>query len=230
MPKNTINIIERLEKFTDKKTNSCWIWKGGTSGGYPVIGIEGMNRQSRRIYFEIYKRHLIENQCLISACKNKLCVNPDHMMTRDDRFVSNLKMNDENNCWEWIGSKNNKGYGVFGINGKMKLSHRIIYEKHKGKIPNGLLVLHKCDNTKCCNPEHLYLGNQLTNMDDMHKRNRDNKAHGETHVRAKMSEKEVKEIRYKFNQGMTILKLSQLYPISYHSIWCICRNKTWKHV
>lgn len=80
-------------------------------------------------------------------------------------------------CWVFIGSVNNKGYGQFfveKISGKAihKLAHRVSYEAYKGIIPNGMKLLHSCDNPSCINPDHLSLGSQMDNMTDCAKKGR----------------------------------------------------------
>jgi hypothetical protein len=61
----------------------------------------------------------------------------------------------ESGCWLWIGALDKEGYGVFGINGKQKRAHRVSYEAHIGKIPDGLCLDHKCRVRCCVNPSHL---------------------------------------------------------------------------
>lgn len=78
-------------------------------------------------------------------------------------------------CWVWKGSKAGAGYGVLGIDYKSVYAHRFSYELHFGPIPDNLCVLHKCDNPPCVNPDHLFLGTQLDNMDDRNRKGRTHK-------------------------------------------------------
>lgn len=70
-------------------------------------------------------------------------------------------------CWIYTGYKNECGYGRFRVHGKKVLAHRFSYQMRVGSIPDGMLVLHKCDNPACINPEHLYLGKEKENAIDM---------------------------------------------------------------
>lgn len=75
---------------------------------------------------------------------------------------------DSNGCWNWVGSKRAHGYGQVYFNGKpARKAHRVAWELTNGKIPNNLCVLHRCDNSSCINPDHLFLGTQLENIQDM---------------------------------------------------------------
>jgi hypothetical protein len=79
-------------------------------------------------------------------------------------------------CWLWTGTPDVNGYGKlwwFDHTNKGKFAHRISWELHNGPIPDGLFVLHSCDNPPCVNPKHLFLGTQLDNMRDMVAKGRD---------------------------------------------------------
>ena len=75
-------------------------------------------------------------------------------------------------CVEWIGSKNNHGYGCFWANGKVRKAHRVSYAIAFGEEPKDLCILHRCDNPSCVNPEHLFAGTHTDNMRDMYAKRR----------------------------------------------------------
>lgn len=86
-------------------------------------------------------------------------------MNFKERFES--KINKTDSCWLWTAYKNNNGYGMFWLNGKLLLSHRISFTFYKEEIPEGLNICHTCDNPGCVNPKHLFLGSQKDNIKDM---------------------------------------------------------------
>ena len=95
---------------------------------------------------------------------------PGTVISIRDRFFS--KVEKTKSCWLWVGAKTGNGYGAIKVNGKMRPAHRVSYELHLGPIPDGLIVLHKCDNPGCVRPMHLRAGTHKDNTADMIRKNR----------------------------------------------------------
>lgn len=95
-------------------------------------------------------------------------------------------------CWEWIRSRNEDGYGIFTLYGESIGAHRASYILHKGAVLQGQVVRHDCDNRECVNPEHLLLGTQKDNIQDMHQRGRRASFAGERNGRAKLTSSEAR--------------------------------------
>ena len=89
-----------------------------------------------------------------------------------ERLLEKVIINEDTDCWEFQGGKNNIGYGMIRDEKKMRTTHRVSYEEHVGKIPPRMCVCHTCDNPICCNPNHLWLGTLKQNSQDMYKKGR----------------------------------------------------------
>lgn len=83
-----------------------------------------------------------------------------------ERFMDKVERGAPNECWTWRGTTLPQGYGQIRIATKMKRAHRISYAMFVGHIPTGMLVLHRCDNPSCVNPEHLFVGSYRDNAVD----------------------------------------------------------------
>ena len=117
------------------------------------------------------------------------------------RFWDKVELSPEHTCWEWIAHIDKDGYGKAKINGRTLRAHRVSYELTYGKVPNGLLVCHKCDNRSCVNPKHLFLGTDKDNMRDKANKNRCNQK-GEKNNASKYSDHIIKPIRDLYNTGL----------------------------
>ncbi len=141
-------------------------------------------------------------------------------------------------CWVWTASRNRGGYGQIGegIPSRRTLkAHRVSWELHNGLIPvgkghHGICVLHSCDNRRCVNPIHLYLGTNNDNNRDMMEKGR--QVRGEENGKAKFTEEQVEEIRRDYVKGSRTHgqhALGRKYGVEHTSIGFIVREETWKH-
>jgi len=147
-----------------------------------------------------------------------------------DRFWKKVDKRGPNDCWNWTAVKHERGYGHMEIQNKNYKTHRLSWEFINGKIPDGLCCLHKCDNTSCCNPAHLFLGTQRDNMRDMVQKGRNNPRIGTENGNSKLSEQNVLEIRKLHHEGMKNKRISIMYKVSETTICHVVNRKTWKHV
>lgn len=137
----------------------------------------------------------------------------------------------DSGCWEWTGSFGGDGYGVISVGrNKQYRVHRLAYEIFKGSSPGEYMVCHKCDNPKCFNPDHLFLGTAKENTSDMIKKGRAFIALGSVHPNSKVTEEDVLAIRAERANVATLTAISVAYGITFQHVSNICRGKTWKHV
>lgn len=134
-------------------------------------------------------------------------------------------------CWVWTRSPDRGGYGYFNVCNKPIKVHRFSYEEFVGHIPYDIQVLHKCDNRVCVRPNHLFLGTNLENIQDMVDKNR--QAKGETHGRARLTEENIREVRriYRRNSHTAGLRaLAEKLGVHQNTIHLIVSGKIWNHV
>lgn len=132
-------------------------------------------------------------------------------------------------CWDWKGVFDKDGYGFIhsGHNKQMR-AHRAAYLLFKGIDPCNLLVCHKCDNPKCTNPDHLFLGNHKDNDTDSREKGR--AAIGSKQPQAKITEENVKLVKKLLNEGVKSCLLAKSFGLSTSQISAIKNGRSWKHV
>jgi predicted DNA-binding protein (UPF0251 family) len=148
------------------------------------------------------------------------------------RFWSKVKLTaNPDVCWDWIRCLGKDGYGMFQINGRAIRAHRFSYLITNKKLPDGKLVCHTCDNPKCVNPNHLFLGSALDNVSDCIAKKRRTPLKGDKSGRSKLKEDEVLSIFKTYNEGhVTQDELAQKYNVSSKTISKIITRTRWKHL
>lgn len=135
-------------------------------------------------------------------------------------------------CWPWMGYRMPNGYGQFGLERRIVLAHRTAWTLARGPIPDGMQANHHCDNPPCCNPAHLFLGDQRANVLDMVAKGRhttrvhpERIARGSRHGCAKLTEEQVAAIRSRPSASPLALALE--YGVDRGTIWKIRRGRSW---
>lgn len=134
-------------------------------------------------------------------------------------------------CWQWLGSTHEAGYGTFTPhNGyRPRFVHRLSWLTVNGAIPNGLCVLHRCDNRLCLRPDHLFLGTRADNAADRDAKGRQLK--GEQQPRAVFRDEEVRMLRaIKHMTGFSVARIARAYQKKREVVGNALRGKTYKYV
>lgn len=159
---------------------------------------------------------------------SKKCGNTSRSRPVEERFWE--KVNKTDTCWLWTGGHNGQNakrkwpYGMLSKGGSTNEHHRahvFSYELHVGPVPEGVCVLHKCDNTLCVNPDHLFLGTNEDNTADMMEKGRC--------TTRKLTQDIVDNIRKDHDDGVRYRALAQKYKTSLANISLIINHITWKH-
>jgi len=151
-----------------------------------------------------------------------------------DYIKQRTVVDESTGCWEWTQNKTSQGYGNATFKTKTWKAHRLSYTAFIGDIPEGLVVMHSCDNPSCCNPQHLSVGTQKDNMDDMVRKGRSNIGH--THNQgskcgvAKLKEEDVLKIKELLAKGVSQREIAEKYNVKQPTISQINTGTTWSHL
>lgn len=139
-------------------------------------------------------------------------------------------------CWIWLAGKYaNSGYGQF----RGTRAHKYIYEIVVGKVLDGMLVMHKCDNPSCVNPDHLFMGTPADNMEDKVRKGRQSRVGcsknppiGERNIKAKLTEKQVVLARELYRNGVSIKNIETTIQsnVCKSTLLLAVRKRTWRHL
>lgn len=146
-----------------------------------------------------------------------------------EKLIARVKV-DANGCFNWQGSIHRDGYGMtyWPPQKQTMQTHRASYLVFRGAVPKGMFVCHRCDNRRCINPAHLFLGTPKENIEDAFEKRR--LCCGESVNTACLKESDVVEIARLYGTGKTIRELCEIYGIANSSMVRIVNGKNWRHV
>lgn len=142
-----------------------------------------------------------------------------------DRLVTT-----ETGCKVFTGALDTGRYGIVWKDGANKGAHILVYEYHNEPVPEGLFVLHTCDNPPCCNEAHLFLGTKKDNAADMFAKGRAYVRKGEDVNTAKLVEEDILEIYRLIDLGYSQQDIGDTFGVSKTAIGHISRGSNWKHL
>lgn len=225
--------IEDLYKYIEITPDNCWIWLLGKADRLPSYKVGGTKKRRPAEHFWKQKYGNFPAHDIWKKCSSNRCVNPDHYIEYSSdvkRFM--LKVDKESSeCWEWSGSKNRFGYGMFRIKRDVVAAHRFSYHhfvdntfpvRERNEQDEKIHILHTCDNPSCVRPEHLFVGSDYDNCLDRDMKGR--------HGTAKLNSDDVKEIRQLFQSGGYVKDISKLFNLTESNCYAVINNKHWKWV
>lgn len=153
------------------------------------------------------------------------------MDTIKERFIKFVLIDPVSGCWNWIGTKKNRGYGGFRYNGKFTKAHRVSWQLYKGAIPEGMCICHHCDNESCVCPDHLFSGTHTDNMRDKSEKGRSNPCRGDKARWRKLNSSDVIQIRSMYKTGeYTQRGLAKMFKVSQSTILFLLQGRNWASI
>ncbi len=144
-----------------------------------------------------------------------------------DRLLDSVEYDTNGGCWLWTGTLNADGYGRLNVERVIHPTHRLAWREFNGSIGDKN-VLHKCDVRACINPNHLFLGTQRDNVDDMLAKGRNRR--GSALPASKLSEEQIPEIRRLLREGKTSYRIGPMFGVHPSTIDAIAVGRSWAHV
>jgi hypothetical protein len=136
-------------------------------------------------------------------------------------FLLKIKKAGPDECWEWQGSLNGGGYGHLRVHRKDVIAHRMAYMLSNGPIEVGKRVCHTCDNRRCCNPVHLWIGTGKDNSMDAARKLR---------MHSKYSVEDILKVKELLNQGLSTRAIAKRLSVGRDTVMKVQKGKTWAHL
>jgi len=244
--------------------DKCWIWPKCTPEGYPYFCCNGTQYSAAEVSHLVHIGAVPPGLNVLRTCGNHSCVNPAHLRagkpnaTRDDtrrrRFLAKttrdteIKPGMEKPCLLWNAAMKAGIYGLAHFQGKRVRATHVAWYLETGEIvPEGKIIMHKCDNPPCVEPSHLCIGTTQDNVDDRNQKGRTASGdrhgthrkprsvrRGENHGRHVLTEEEVVLIRRTYDtypdERGCVEWLARHLGRKRYAVWCVATRKTWRHV
>lgn len=232
---------ERFWTKVDKtNSNGCWLWKGTVAKktGYGTFSLINPVRRPTAHRYSMMLAGMDETECTVvkHKCDNKLCVNPSHLEPKrglrnttgkvtKEFIISTCSPDLMTGCLMRTCGIDSTGYSRISDASKSPSVHRLMWELERGKIPDGMCVLHQCDNRRCCNIDHLFLGTKKDNADDCVAKGRN--CFGTKNGNSKLTEMQLWEIR---ESSLPLSVLAKSYNVDRTTIWNVRTGRTYSKV
>lgn len=193
---------------------------------------------SPRAIKDFMKKSIKKNTKYLTEFWKRKYIKDSYIHKRINDFLKNITILKYDRCWIWKKGLTYDGYGVFYLGKKQIRCHIFSFRLFRGKIPKCFLVCHTCDNRKCCNPNHLFLGKDVDNVRDMMFKGRHSSIthpekipKGENHCHAKLNNEKVLKIRKWFSsKKYTVREMSKIFKVGKRTIKDVIDRLTWKHL
>jgi len=171
--------------------------------------------------------HKAKGYCEKHYMRVRIHGDPNSRKSLRERFEEKVELIPFSTCHWWNSTLSPSGYGQITVNYKSARAHRVAYEMYIGPIPKGMIIMHKCDNPACVNPDHLKTGTQQDNMDDMNSKGR--RCSGENHPNSKLTKADALEIR-RLGKTHGQRELAKRFDINSSIVNDIINLKAWNHI
>lgn len=220
---------ERFWNRVDRSNeDGCWLYP------FRTVNMPGKTTATpARLAYSLILGEIEKTAVVHHHCGQVRCCNPKHMFlnesrrdpfpTVEERFWASIDATSTpEGCWEWRQRFDTGGYGLISYRGRSgEKAHRASYMINVGEIPKGYFVCHKCDNPKCCRPDHLFLGTPAENMLDKARKDRAGVA---------LTPDKARLILRLHGEGLSNRRIAQSTDSSITAVWNVTSRRSWKHL